>query len=186
MKLQSAAQQKQLEYLRPYLCRWAGPSSTNTSGTSTEKREAGRHRAAPHIKTYIQFSDAEKMDSIDWAMVSSANLSTQAWGAAVNTSGKVRICSWEMGVLVWPGLFVQPESGGTQDQDQGQQREAVMVPCFQTDVPDAAREAENGEVKVGFRMPYDLPLTPYTAGDMPWCATASYSEPDWLGQTWEG
>ncbi|PYI08170.1 phospholipase D/nuclease [Aspergillus sclerotiicarbonarius CBS 121057] len=167
MKLQSAAQQKQLQYLRLYLCRWAGDEPTD--------RDAGRRRAAPHIKTYIRYA-SEEMDRIDWAMVTSANFSTQAWGAAVNANGEVRVCSWEIGVVVWPDLLAGAAGEGS----------TVMVPCFRTDMPDAAAAAAaDADTVIGFRMPYDLPLTRYSAEDTPWCATASHSEPDWLGQTWE-
>jgi tyrosyl-DNA phosphodiesterase-1 len=188
MKTQSAAQQKQLAYLRPYLCQWAGDGLTNgthidLSGDEPPKREAGRARAAPHIKTYIRFRDGD-MDSIDWAMVSSANLSTQAWGAGVNAGGEVRICSWEIGIVVWPGLFEGEGEAG-----------AVMVPCFKKDAPSllldgkgkAEEKKEDNEAAssvVGFRMPYNLPLTRYGALDEPWCATASHELPDWRGQSW--
>ncbi|RAL16448.1 tyrosyl-DNA phosphodiesterase 1 [Aspergillus homomorphus CBS 101889] len=173
MKLQSAAQQKQLQYMRPFLCRWAGDDIE----TAEPRREAGRRRAAPHIKTYIRFS-TEEMNTIDWAMVTSANLSTQAWGTAVNANGEVRICSWEIGVVVWPELL----AGLAPDTDTDTAK-SVMVPCCRTDTPAANADAA---VTVGFRMPYDLPLTRYSPEDIPWCATASYSEPDWLGQTWDG
>jgi tyrosyl-DNA phosphodiesterase-1 len=176
MKLQSVTQQKQLQYMRPYLRHWAGDSAPGSSSSSTPpQREAGRRRAAPHIKTYIRFSDAEKMDTIDWAMVTSANLSTQAWGAAVNTAGEVRISSWEIGVMVWPQLLV------------GDDQQAVMVPCFKRDLPLLPPEdVPECDVLVGLRMPYDLTLTSYKADEVPWCATAAHTEPDWLGQTWEG
>lgn len=180
MKTQSAPQQKQLQYMRPYLRQWAGDSSPSTGLQSTtvnaiaEKHDAGRRRAAPHIKTYIRFSD--KMDTIDWAMLTSANLSTQAWGAAANAQGEVRICSWEIGVVIWPGLFTSDTGTSVK-----------MVPCFKRDHPDTRSEETRPttDVVVGFRMPYDLPLTPYTAHDEPWCATATYTEPDWLGRTWD-
>lgn len=174
MKLQSALQQKQLQYMRPYLRHWAGDHDA-VGLSNTPKQDAGRRRAAPHIKTYIRFSDAEKMDTINWAMVTSANLSTQAWGAAVNTTGEVRICSWEIGVVIWPQLYAE----GTES--------ATMVPSFKQDVPNTSENGGNNtiaDVVVGLRMPYDLPLTPYAAHDTPWCATATHTEPDWLGQTW--
>lgn len=44
----------------------------------------------------------------------------------------------------------------------------------------------NLEVVVGFRMPYDLPLVPYSNEEKPWCATARYNEPDGRGATWGG
>ena len=188
MKVQSAQQQKQLQYLHPYLRQWAGdrdadsdPNPPSTTGADA-KRDAGRRRAAPHIKTYIRFTD-ERMDSIDWAMMTSANLSTQAWGAAVNAQGEVRICSWEIGVVVWPGLFADT-TGNTDNTAQM----VNMVPCFKRNRPAATTEGpgmKEDDVVVGFRMPYDLPLTSYTPHDQPWCATASYTEPDWLGRTWD-
>ncbi|KAI4129941.1 MAG: hypothetical protein LQ347_003569, partial [Umbilicaria vellea] len=97
MKTQTPAQAKQLAYLRPLLCHWAGdhdtlpsPSSSSTTAPPPQLiRQAGRRRAAPHIKTYIRFRDAA-MTTIDWAMMTSANLSTQAWGAAANAAAEVR------------------------------------------------------------------------------------------------
>jgi tyrosyl-DNA phosphodiesterase-1 len=123
------------------------------------------------------------MDEIEWALVTSANLSTQAWGTAMNAGGEVRICSWEVGVLVWPELlFTEEEKKGG--------KSGVMVPCFKQDEPDLSQTSPNDgadtALYVGFRMPYDLPLTPYSAQDIPWCATMAHSQPDWLGQTWEG
>lgn len=184
MKLQSITQQKQLQYMRPYLCQWAGDqesdtmriSHSNAGGLGNHRTDAGRRRAAPHIKTYIRFADKTKMDNIDWAMISSANLSTQAWGAAPNSNGEVRICSWEIGVLVWPELIVDELSKASS-------KRPKMVPCFQKDLPDSTQSDDTPIV--GFRMPYDLPLTPYRTSDVPWCATIKHSEPDWLGRSWE-
>ncbi|CAI7567379.1 unnamed protein product [Penicillium glandicola] len=196
MKTQSAAQQKQLHYMRPDLCKWAGDTlppgqCIDLSDDDPPKREAGRARAAPHIKTYIRFADSD-MKTIDWAMVSSANLSTQAWGAATNASGEVRICSWEIGVVVWPELFRDAGCGDTASASASESRgegkssalDALMVPCFRRDRPVLSEGAETASVVVGFRMPYDLPLTPYGVGDEPWCATASHVVPDWRGEIW--
>ncbi|KAJ5484009.1 hypothetical protein N7539_005805 [Penicillium diatomitis] len=187
MKTQSSPQRKQLDYMRPYLCHWAGDESVassaciDLSGDTPPRREAGRNRAAPHIKTYLRYSDAETMNTIDWAMVSSANLSTQAWGAAVNQSGEVKISSWEIGVVVWPELLANRRDA---EEDGPGSSSAVMVPCFKQDRPDVTPLPANYETVVGFRMPYDLPLTPYGPLDEPWCATASHTTPDWRGQTW--
>lgn len=175
MKLQSLTQQKQLQYMRPYLCHWAGDQS-NAEGHVIQRTDAGRRRAAPHLKTYIRFSDKTNMDTIDWAMISSANLSTQAWGAAPNSNGEVRICSWEIGVLVWPQLMVSD----SWRRDSGRPQ---MVPSFRKDMPRPVKMEDDNSI-VGFRMPYDLPLTPYSVQDVPWCAAMNHPEPDWLGQSW--
>lgn len=168
------AQIKQLIFLRPMLCHWAGDEGTTMASTidQTPVREAGRRRAAPHIKTYIRFSNPS-MQTIDWAMITSANLSTRAWGAATSAGGEVRVFSYEIGVVVWPALWGD---------------DAEMVPVFRTDTPPSIAEEEDSEraTVVGFRMPYDLPLVPYKADEMPWCATEACDEPDWMGMVWQG
>ena len=172
MRTQSSAQMKQLDYLRPMLCHWAGDQHTPSS-TSDPIREAGRRRAAPHIKTYIRFSDST-MTRIDWAMVTSANLSNQAWGSETK-AGEVRVCSYEIGIVVWPALWDDDEAG----------MKAEMVPVFKQDTPEQVGDDE-GVIKVGWRMPYDLPLVPYSKDEMPWCASAPCPEPDWMGRSWPG
>lgn len=173
-KIQSAAQRKQLDYLRPMLCYWAGDVNRQIEGEDV--REAGRRRAAPHIKTYIRFTNRD-MHQIDWAMVTSANLSVQAWGA-LPKDGFARISSYEIGVVVWPELLVsQPVSAADVA--------AIMVPSFMKDMPAADELSRHAETVIGFRMPYDLPLVRYKADETPWCATSEYQEPDWKGQVWK-
>lgn len=190
MKLQSATQIKQHTYMKPMMCKWAGDGEGHRLGdnASAPVREAGRRRAAPHIKTFLRFSD-KACTKLDWAMVTSANLSTQAWGALPNRDEQVRICSYEIGVVVWPELFA--EEG----------RETMMVPVFKKDMPEDNAEGHANGTKlgwgkecapdsstnyVGFRMPYDLPLVPYAKDDVPWCATGTYTDPDWKGVVWGG
>ena len=214
MKIQSAQQARQLQYLRPMLCHWAGdgartsphnpqtdrdnprtglhtehntPDRAQTVGISAGPpvREAGRRRAGPHIKTYFRFTD-DSAAKMDWAMTTSANLSKQAWGAAPNASGEVRICSYELGVVVWPALWEEgPAAGGEKGVA------AEMVPVFKRDTVTVQDESEPVGLKagppplqVGLRMPYDLPLVPYPADDEPWCATKSHDAPDWMGRSW--
>ena len=149
------------------------------------------------------------MEQIDWAMVTSANLSTQAWGSAMSASGEVRICSYEVGVVFWPALWDDHPDG---------EWPAQMVPTFVSDMPssghtksitkspeskftaiagqqdpeadeggnDRSEQKVEGKTRVGWRMPYDLPLVPYGTYDMPWCTTEPCNEPDWMGRIWPG
>ncbi|RYO80846.1 hypothetical protein DL766_008961 [Monosporascus sp. MC13-8B] len=175
-KIQSAQQKKQLQYLRPIFCHWANDCDKGVLQDGPA-REGGRKRAAPHIKTYIRYcggdgnGDGERT-AIDWALLTSANISKQAWGEAAtnNGSGQIRIASWEIGVLVWPELLAG--------------RGARMVGMFGRDLPGRDDLDGDGPL-VGLRVPYSLPLQRYGDGEVPWVATASYSEPDWKGQTWE-
>jgi len=171
-RIQSSKNLKQLSYLRPMLCHWAGSIADDAPQGNLE---AGRRRAAPHIKTYMRFTDSS-MNCIDWAMLTSANLSTQAWGALVK-DGEYKISSWEMGVVVWPELLAA---------DNAAEASVVMVPSFKKDTPSTGEYpgVENLQMVVGLRMPYDLPLVPYKATEVPWCATMNHAEPDWMGEVW--
>ncbi|KAI0111449.1 phospholipase D/nuclease [Daldinia grandis] len=165
MKIQSAAQTKQLQYMKPIFHHWANDCEKGIIEEG-EIRDGGRKRAAPHIKTYIRYNENK---SIDWALLTSANLSQQAWGEGANT-GQIRIASWEIGVLVWPELFAD---------------RAKMIGTFKTDIP--TKEALDGsEALVGLRIPYSLPLQKYGDNEVPWVATASYTEPDCMGHFWRG
>ncbi|KAK9414369.1 hypothetical protein SUNI508_11331 [Seiridium unicorne] len=180
-KIQSTQQQKQLQYLRPIFCHWANDTESGlpSDGVSSNigAKDAGRQRAAPHIKTYIRYNSS---NTIDWALLTSANISKQAWGEAVNGVKEVRIASWEIGVLVWPEVFAG---------DKG----AKMVGVFKRDMPKeedlGARDEKSGSdnetaTLVGLRIPYSLPLQTYGPNEDPWVATADYRELDWMGQTW--
>ncbi|KAF4339156.1 hypothetical protein FBEOM_6976 [Fusarium beomiforme] len=93
-KIQSSQQAKQLEYLRPIFHHWANDSSRGIElPGDTSSRDSGRKRAAPHIKTYIRSNKT----SIDWGLLTSANISKQAWGEAARPTGEMRIASWEIG-----------------------------------------------------------------------------------------
>lgn len=168
-KTQSAQQAKQLEYLRPVFCHWANDAPGGKDlGEDLVVKEAGRKRAAPHIKTYVRYGNKSDR-SIDWAMVTSANLSKQAWGEATNAYGEMQIASYEVGVLVWPALFAQ---------------DAAMAATFLQDtVPGDG--VEDGPV-VALRLPYNLPLQPYGKQEVPWVATAKHTEPDRIGRLWVG
>lgn len=126
----------------------------------------GRQLAAPHIKTYIRHGEK----SVDWALLTSANISKQAWGEAANASKEVRIASWEVGVLVWPALLTGDEK-------------ATMECTFMKDTP-AVDESREGAV-VGLRVPYSLPLQAYSDTEVPWVATMSHREPDYFGRVYE-
>ncbi|OTB06525.1 hypothetical protein M426DRAFT_9657 [Hypoxylon sp. CI-4A] len=166
MKIQSANQAKQLQYMRPVFHHWANDCEKGTVGKG-ESRDGGRRRAAPHIKTYIRYNEN---GSIDWALLTSANISKQAWGEAPSPARQIRIASWEIGVLVWPQLFAD---------------KAEMVGTFMTDIP-TKDQLDGDRPLVGLRIPYSLPLQKYDSSEVPWVATAAYTEPDCKGGIWGG
>ncbi|KAI1386694.1 phospholipase D/nuclease [Hypoxylon trugodes] len=165
MKTQSPIQTKQLQYMKPILYHWANDCEDGILEQGN-KFEAGRKRAAPHIKTYIRYNEGK---TIDWALLTSANISKQAWGEPTKVPGEIRIASWEIGVLMWPELFAD---------------KAKMMPIFKSNMP-TKESLDDQEDIVGLRMPYSLPLQKYGDDEVPWVATAKYTEPDWKGGVWE-
>jgi tyrosyl-DNA phosphodiesterase 1 len=155
----SSAHEHQESYMLPLLRQWYGLN-------------AGRDRAAPHIKTYGRLTDDK---TFDWFLMTSANLSKAAWGSQEGKppSTGMRIRNYEAGVLFEPGLWGD---------------ETVIVPTFRSDVPSEDQVCwakERGyKVIVGIRVAWDLPFKKYEEGDVPWVKNRSYEGTDWLGTTW--
>ncbi|KAI0900151.1 phospholipase D/nuclease [Annulohypoxylon nitens] len=164
MKIQSTTQAKQLQYMKPLLYHWANDSEKGKR-EGGEIRDGGRNRAAPHIKTYIRYNEDQ---SIDWALLTSANVSHQAWGVAADGTPIIRIASWEIGVLMWPELYDD---------------KATMVSTFMKDMPMDEGVGGNGPL-IGLRVPYSMPLQKYDDSELPWVATATYTQPDSKGCVW--
>lgn len=150
MKKQKPKDLQQLDYIRPMLCRWKG-----------EKTRRGR--AAPHIKTYTRVSkDNEK---IRWFLLTSANLSKQAWGSLHQKDSYQWIQNFECGILLMEDLkpVYLPTQARARDQVSGQ-----------TEYPSRSL----------IRLPYDLPVEPYTSTDEPWTPWQEYTKPDLYGNYW--
>ena len=145
--------------MRPLLRQWHG-------------LEAGRERAAPHIKTYGRVAQSQMFD---WFILTSANLSKAAWGAQEGKSPNIglRIRNYEAGVLLDPALWGE----GT-----------VFVPTYKSDLPseEQIRWAKEKGYKtiVAIRMAWDLPFEKYGEGDVPWVRNRTYDGTDWLGKSW--
>lgn len=210
-KIQSPQQQKQLVYMHPMLCHWANDSEegeTVTSTTTSASRGVGdakRRRAAPHVKTYVRYSNSNEDCFIDWALFTSANLSKQAWGEARSAGGDIRIASYELGVLVWPELLtgvrdaeMQPVFGRDHFAvDAGPAIKATPQAAASSSVSVLSNDAVPTEVPVKeagsqpvvpLRIPYSLPVQRYNANEIPWVASLPHSEPDWRGMAadrWE-
>ncbi|RUS34182.1 hypothetical protein BC938DRAFT_482062 [Jimgerdemannia flammicorona] len=183
---------KQKAWMRNYLCKWRGIRS-------------GRHRAAPHIKTYARFtvnsainnadSEGSSVEIVDgsesdailaWFLVTSSNLSKAAWGDLQKKGEQLMVRSYELGVLIWPEMFKTPEG-----------ENAYMLNATKTNlrpippsalVPQISPPLSSVTNVVPVRLPYDLPLTSYDfdAGDECWTWNVPRSEPDWLGNFWSG
>ncbi|CAK7273281.1 hypothetical protein SEPCBS57363_005576 [Sporothrix epigloea] len=169
-RIQSPQQQKQLSYILPLLCHWAndakGGAALPPVGSGCVG-DAERQRAAPHVKTYVRYSSSENTCHIDWALLTSANLSKQAWGEARSAGGEMRIASYELGVLVWPELLTGVKG-------------STMEPVFGRDDLEYSETASSAKA-VPLRIPYSLPVQRYGPGEIPWVGSLPHGEPDWRG-----
>ncbi|KAK1452538.1 tyrosyl-DNA phosphodiesterase [Colletotrichum melonis] len=162
---------KQLAYLRPLLHRWGAgilDSQASAHGDAARPWTGLGRRPICHAKTYVRRAQG---GNIEWALMTSADLSRQAWGHPPSGArGKMYLPSWELGVLIWPSMFG---------------RNAQMAATTNADLPSQSGPG-SPDVLVGVRLPYTTPLCPYEADDIPWIASRDYDKPDCLGQWWRG
>jgi len=131
--------------------RWSAPNGG--PGTCPE----GRSRAMPHIKMFLRHNGAQLL----WVVLGSHNLSGAAWGK-LNNDGRLRIDSYELGVMFLPSLLPP----GTQ------------MAC----TAGAPAGLHNGVL--GLRVPFSLPPARYGPSDEPWDWETPQSQPDSRGRTW--
>ncbi|KAF9543790.1 tyrosyl-DNA phosphodiesterase 1 [Mortierella hygrophila] len=188
----SITYEKQAHYLNPILHSWRGLKS-------------GRERAMPHIKTFTRVTSRTDGDHLAWFLLTSANLSKPAWGE-VKDGGVYDVKSYELGVLIFPGLF----------EDCGESGEILHVSMMNSTVLDpypepstltldefntgTAGSSNNDESDgtlgdpeglrdtigvVPIRLPYDLPLRKYdfAGGDHVWLVDKQFPGQDNFGIT---
>lgn len=152
--------------LRKYFFKWS-------SVAASQQSKAGRSHLMPHCKTYCVTED--NLYTIKWFLMTSANMSTQAWGrpevsanyfkAYKYTLGerlKFNIASYEAGILV------NPKTLKTRSIDA--EKEVVLVPTLGQDtVPKERVEQSPNDKQLLYpvRIPYDIPLQKYT-DEQPW------------------
>jgi tyrosyl-DNA phosphodiesterase-1 len=96
-----------------------------------------RNRAIPHIKTYCRYDDR----GLYWFLLTSANLSRSALGSLNRAKTSLKINSYEAGVLFCPRIIIKKDQ-----------------------FPMNENQCDGDKL---FKLPYDIPLTPYGELDTP-------------------
>eukprot|EP01135_Chromosphaera_perkinsii_P005875 Nk52_evm8s370 gene=Nk52_evmTU8s370 len=143
-------------FLEKFLHRWQCEPKGN-------EPYSGRSLAMPHIKSYLSYQEQSK--SLNWAVLTSANLSKAAWGAQVKNGTKLMVNSYEMGVLFHPKILSL------------EKKEARQLKI--------GFESSKSSSIVNIPIPYSLPPTAYCGKDAPWVVDRNYLEPDSNGQIWQ-
>lgn len=150
------AYQRQYSDIRKYLYKWSDYTLEPT------RSKAGRSNLAPHVKTYCVTEDNFK--TLKWFLLTSANLSHQAWGKFEKFNLlKYTISSFEAGVFIAPKLLKL---------DNPSNKSPVLVPAYGNDTVENVNLLSDNKLKVAIRLPYDTPLRKYNDSDKPW------SQPD--------
>ncbi|KAH3667208.1 hypothetical protein OGAPHI_002857 [Ogataea philodendri] len=151
------AYENQSRFLRNFFYKWASKPFPRS--------EAGRSNLSPHVKTYCVTED--NFSTLKWFLLTSANLSKQAWGApergygASFQNGKLKkhayaVKSFEAGVLINPKILKVSLND---------RKDVVLVPVRGTDYME---NASTNAIHYPIRMPYDYPLEKYSKDDKPW------------------
>lgn len=151
------AYEQQYDDIKRYLHKWS--KFTLQPGNS----KAGRSNLAPHVKTYCVTEDNFK--TLKWFMMTSANMSHQAWGKFEKFNLlKYTISSFEAGVFVAPMLLKL---------DSPSKKTTVLIPAYGKDTVEDVKLLSENKIKAGIRLPYDTPLQKYNENDEPWSQPAS-------------
>lgn len=135
-------------FLHKYLRKWTTPSNLH------------RQNAMPHIKSYARFNpNDDKAGELDWAILTSSNLSKAAWGSLQKNKTQFMIRSYELGVMFLPPLLAQRSKGSPPRLvtigSKGAERSGVIV--------------SNPQPIELLPLPYSFPLTTYNPKeDEPW------------------
>jgi tyrosyl-DNA phosphodiesterase 1 len=102
------------------------------------------NRAMPHIKSYFRYSD----EGLYWFALTSHNMSKSAWGVKRENkrdrTSLLNINSYEAGVVFFPRIILGQDTFPLNEQ---QQSSGAAI----------------------FKLPFDVPPTPYTPNDTPFC-----------------
>lgn len=123
--------------IQPYLHKWGSKNDL-----------AGRNYVPPHVKLYL-CDNGDEWKTLKWALLTSHNLSKQAWGTPSSKDGrKYLVASYELGVLV-PGL-------------------EILTPVYKLD--------RLKDCSAPLRVPFLLPPEPYTTMDQPWSPHLNFGD----------
>jgi tyrosyl-DNA phosphodiesterase 1 len=137
-------------FLHKYLRKWTPPDALH------------RQNAMPHIKTYARFNPTQS-GQLDYAILTSSNLSKAAWGALQKNKTQLMIRSYELGVLFLP----RPTASSSPPQ--------LAVVGSQ-----AARDESTPRLLLP--LPYGFPLKTYNPKqDEPWVWDLVRESPDVFG-----
>lgn len=154
-------------FLHKYLRKWTPPACLH------------RQNAMPHIKTYTRFDPSAASDCagrLDWAILTSANLSKAAWGTLQRNDSQFMIRSYELGVLFLPQLARNKATDAAAASDTSRQIALKVLGS-----PAAAHTAGPDRTLL-LPLPYAFPLATYDPKtDEPWVWDLVRDEPDVFG-----
>ncbi|OBA18610.1 uncharacterized protein OGAPODRAFT_15304 [Ogataea polymorpha] len=151
------AYENQAKFLRSFFYRWSSKSASQSI--------AGRSNLSPHVKSYCVTKN--DFETLEWFLLTSANLSKQAWGApdrgygaAFQSDSQTKhvytVKSFEAGVLIIPACIKAKYKI---------KKAFALTPVQGTDFYEGVND---DTVHYPIRLPYDTPLKKYSDNDRPW------------------
>ncbi|KAH3765906.1 tyrosyl-DNA phosphodiesterase 1 [Pelomyxa schiedti] len=138
----------------------------------------GREAVPPHIKTYTRVHVED--GSAAWVVVTSANMSSAAWGCLQKNGTQLLIRHYELGVLCLPQSphkffrITTPTNINT--------NASTSTTTSPTTPTTATTTTTNDPPSIP--LPYGIPLGKYTHKDHPWVWDIPHTQPDIRGLTW--
>ena len=179
------------DFLRPLYHHWDG-------------RLTGRHRAAPHLKSYSR----SLHHNAAFVLLTSANMSAAAWGGLQKNDMQLAIRHYEMGILVLPSLLTRrrrhPHAAFSctpdypvyrhsdqrvmlhEEEKEAKRRKVQLLLPVMRDEKARQRDGvvEDAAVyRVVCPLPYEVEARAYDATAEPWAWDVDHRDKDWRGET---
>jgi len=148
-------------FLHKYLRKWNPPEQLH------------RKNAMPHIKTYARFDPRDAHGGkLDWAILTSSNLSKAAWGAFQKNQTQLMVRSYELGVLFLPHLLRKSANAP------GGSHELAVIGSKAAAMSSGASPPRS----MLLPLPYSFPIKTYDPKvDEPWVWDIVREDPDIFG-----
>lgn len=142
--------------------------------------DTGKRLLTPHIKTFVRMQSRAANSVaplIRFYLLTSSNLSKAAWGQLQLKGTQLQVLSYEAGVLVTPTTLSNASAAAEfsctpkawRCSLEGSPSGGSDTPTRVVMLPLRGGAAPAGEFAIArLPVPYELPLEPYTAKDVPW------------------
>ncbi|ONM57960.1 Tyrosyl-DNA phosphodiesterase 1 [Zea mays] len=131
------------------------------------------------------YASHKNLYSLQWFLLTSANLSKAAWGALQKNNTQLMIRSYELGVLFLPQTLQSVPQFSCTEKSRSIRDGVALGKTIKTKLVTLCWKGDEEDPSiVRLPVPYQLPPQPYGTQDVPWSWDRRYTKKDVYGSVW--